>query len=596
MQVSWLWPSAVSGPFSLASWLQPITALVSRDVNHPLGSRVRAAGAAFSSNARNRNLLLAQLSFLGAWTAEWAFTVGLGIVAYRGGGATAVGLAGLLRMVPSAVIAPLAAPLADRGRRERVLVLVSTARGVATGAAALVVGMNGPLPVIYALAALSTIAATLYRPAHSALLPSLCRTGYELASANVVRGLLDSVATLTGPLLAAVLLKFTSVTVVFVVASGASLLAAALLLLLRYEAPPRPAAPRGVHLIAQSAEGIRAVVQDRNLSLLIGLGAAQAFTRGALTVFSVVVAFDLLGIGAPGVATLTAAIGAGAVIGSLAASLLVGSARLAQWFAAGVALWGLPLVLVPLSSSPATVWALLAFVGVGNALVDLGIFTLMARLAGDEVLARVFGLLESLVALAVGLGAIVGSLMINLYGVRTALIVVGSVCPFLVLVAWRPLKRIDRNIGVEDKEIGLLRAVPMLRPLPLPAIEQLARGLEQVSVPAGRAVFRQGDPADRYYVIEDGVADVVGDGHLVAKLGPGDGFGEIALLRRVLRTATVLAATELRLSTLTSDRFLPVVTGFPPSARVAGTSVDSMLDRFSPGSSEDRPTGREELT
>jgi hypothetical protein len=391
-------------------------------------------------------------------------------------------------------------------------------------------------------------------------------------------------------------LKFTSVTVVFVVASGASLLAAALLLLLRYEAPPRPAAPRGVHLIAQSAEGIRAVVQDRNLSLLIGLGAAQAFTRGALTVFSVVVAFDLLGIGAPGVATLTAAIGAGAVIGSLAASLLVGSARLAQWFAVGVALWGLPLVLVPLSSSPATVWALLAFVGVGNALVDLGVFTLMARLAGDEVLARVFGLLESLVALAVGLGAIVGSLMINLYGVRTALIVVGSVCPLLVLVAWRPLKRIDRNIGVEDKEIGLLRAVPMLRPLPLPAIEQLARGLEQVSVPAGRAVFRQGDPADRYYVIEDGVADVVGDGHLVAKLGPGDGFGEIALLRRVLRTATVLAATDLRLSTLTSDRFLPVVTGFTPSARVAGTSVDSMLDRFSPGSSEDRPTGREELT
>jgi len=275
-------------------------------------------------------LCLAQLSFLAAWTAEWAFTVGLGIVAYRDGGATAVGLVGLLRMLPSAVIAPLAAPLADRGRRERVLVLVSSARGVATGAAALVVGLDGPLPVVSALAALSTIAATLYRPAHSALLPSLCRTGYELASANVVRGLLDSVATLAGPLLAAVILEFTGVTVVFIVASGTSLLAAGLLLGLRYEAPPRPAAPRGVHLMAQAAEGIRAVVQDRNLSLLIGLGAAQAFTRGALTVFGVVVAFDLLGIGAPGVGTLTAAIGAGAVIGSLAASLLAESGRLAQ--------------------------------------------------------------------------------------------------------------------------------------------------------------------------------------------------------------------------------------------------------------------------
>src|SRR5215207_3171980 len=199
-------------------------------MNQPLPSRLKVAASAFASNAVNGNLRRAQLSYFAAWTAEWAFTVGLGIVAYRDGGATAVGLVGLLRMLPSAVIAPLAAPLADRGRRERVLVLVSTARGVATGAAALVVGLDGPLPVVYALAALSTIAATLYRPAHSALLPSLCRTGYELASANVVRGLLDSVATLAGPLLAAIILEFTGVTVVFIVAAGASLLAAGLLL------------------------------------------------------------------------------------------------------------------------------------------------------------------------------------------------------------------------------------------------------------------------------------------------------------------------------------------------------------------------------
>jgi len=98
-----------------------------------LRMRLRAAADAFVSNALNSNLRRAQLSFLGAWTAEWAFTVALGIVAYRDGGATAVGLVGLLRMVPSAVVAPLAAPLADQGRRERVLVLVSTVRGVATG-------------------------------------------------------------------------------------------------------------------------------------------------------------------------------------------------------------------------------------------------------------------------------------------------------------------------------------------------------------------------------------------------------------------------------------------------------------------------------
>ena len=194
--------------------------------------RLALAAAAFTSNWRNPNLRRAQLSFLGAWTAEWAFTVALGVVAYADGGALAVGLVGLLRMVPSAVLAPLLSPFADRGRRERVLVVVSAARGVATGAAALTVALAGPTLVVYALAVLSTIAATLFRPAHSALLPTLCRTGHELTSANVVRGMLDSVATLVGPLLAAVLLAVADVSVVFAVAAGASIWAALLLSLI----------------------------------------------------------------------------------------------------------------------------------------------------------------------------------------------------------------------------------------------------------------------------------------------------------------------------------------------------------------------------
>jgi MFS family permease len=560
-------------------------------MKQPVRTRLKAAAAAFASNAVNGNLRRAQLSFLGAWTAEWAFTVALGIVAYRAGGATAVGLVGLLRMVPAAVVAPLAAPLADRGRRERVLVVVSTVRGIATGAAGIVVARDGPVSIVYVLAALSTIAATLFRPAHSALLPSLCRTGHELASANVVRGMLDSIATLVGPLLAAVQLEFTDVDGVFAFASAASLAAAALLLRLRYDAPPRPAAPRSAHLMADVAEGVRAVVGNRDLALFTGLGMAQTFTRGALTVFTVVVALDLLHTGEPGVGTLTGAIGAGAVIGSLIASLLVGSRRLAQWFGIGVALWGLPIALIPLFPWEATALTLLACVGIGNALVDVGLFTLMARLAPDEVLARVFGLFESLITLAVGVGAIAASLLIEWTSLSAALVMVGALCPSLVVVAWRRLRHLDRYIGEIDKEIGLLHGVPMFQPLPLPAIEQLARGLEPVHVPAGQAVFRQGDPADRFYLIEAGTADVIGDGRPVTTLGPGEGFGEIALLRTVPRTATVHAATDLELQALGCDRFLPVVTGFPPSSREAGTEVEEMLDRFSPGESNDDQSG-----
>ncbi len=113
----------------------------------------------------------------------------------------------------------------------------------------------------------------------------------------------------------------------------------------------------------------------------------------------------------------------------------------------------------------------------------------------------------------------------------------------------------------------------------------------QSTCPAGQAVFHQGDPADRFYVIETGAADVVWDGHLITTLGPGDGFGEIALLRRVRRTATVQAATDLELQALTCDRFLPVVTGFPPSSREARAEVEEMLDRFDPDEHTDDQNG-----
>lgn len=545
-------------------------------------SRLGMAAAAFTSNARNPTLRRAQLSFLGAWTAEWAFTVALGIVAYRDGGAVAVGLVGLFRMVPAAFLAPLLSPIADRGRRERVLITVSVVRGVATGGAALVALQGGSALLIYALAVVSTIAATLYRPAHSALLPSLCHNGFELASANVVRGLLDSAATLVGPLVAAVLLRFTGVDVVFAVAAAASFVAAALLLRLGYEAPPRASAPKRPSLLREGLEGLRVVRRSRDLSLILGLAAAQSFTRGALTVLSVVTAIELLGTGEPGVGALMTSVGVGAVLGSLAASLLVGTGRLGAWFAAGVALWGLPLALVGAVPQATVALILVAFVGVGNALIDVAGFTLIGRLAPDAVLARVFGVLESIVAVSMGVGALAASLLGEGLGVRTALVVVGLLCPVLAVASWRRLRTLDRSVGALDGDVERLRAVPMFAALPLPSVEQLARGLEPFTVSAGVPVFRQGDEGDRYFLIESGEADVMGDRRVVATLGPGEGFGEIALLRRTHRTATVVAKGELRLLALESERFIAVVLGYRPSAHEAVAAVDTLLERFEP--------------
>ena len=90
--------------------------------------------------------------------------------------------------------------------------------------------------------------------------------------------------------------------------------------------------------------------------------------------------------------------------GSVAASLLVGTKRLARWFGLGVVLWGLPLTLVGLLANEPATLVLLTVIGLGNALVDIGLFTLMARLSSDTVMARVFGLLESNGALGFGAG------------------------------------------------------------------------------------------------------------------------------------------------------------------------------------------------
>ena len=539
-------------------------------------SRLGDAGSAFSTNVRDGNLRSAQSSFALAWTGEWALTVGLGVFAYRAGGAAAVGLVTLLRMLPSALITPLAGPLADRVRREHMLMAVCLVRALTIGAATVLVAAEATAGV-YALAAVATVAHTLYRPAHSALLPSLCHTARDLAGANVVRGLLDSAAIFAGPAVATILLAVAPLEAVFAAAAVSSALAGLALVAVRYEPPPREAAPEPLRPMADLVRGLRAVREEWRLALLIGVSGIQAATRGAVTVLTVVVAIDLLETGEAGVGALTTAIGVGAVLGSLGASLLVGSHVLARWLGIGAALWGVPLSVLGIVPSEAGALLLLSVLGVGNALVDVGLFTLPARLVPDDVLGRVFGVLESAVALAVAVASVLEALLVEWLGIRTALIVTGLVAPAVVAAAWSRLRALDQEMARRDVYVRLLRRVPMLEPLPLPAIELLATRLEHVAVDAGEPVFEEGDTGDRFYVIIGGDAEVSdGTGHL-RDLGRGDAFGEIALLRDCTRTATVRARGDLRMVSLRRDEFVAVVGGFSHSRAEAEQLMRRLL-------------------
>jgi hypothetical protein len=542
-----------------------------------LRARGRDAAAAFAAVARNGSLARAQLSFGAAWAAEWGFTVALGVVAFQDAGAGAVGIVAVARLLPAALLAPFLTAGADRVPRERICIRSCQARAAATAGAAAILATDGPLWAVYGLAVLATIAVTPYRAAHSALLPSLCRTTTELTSSNVVRGMLDSLSAVAGPFGVALLVAATDDWVAFAAAAASALAAALLLEGLRYEAPPRlgaTAAPRPLH---DALDGVRTIAGERNLALIVGLAMTQTILRGAINVFLVVVAIDLLEMGASGVGVLTGAIGVGAVAGSLAASLLVGDRRMAQCFGVAVALWGAPMCLMGAAPAEAVALAALASIGLANALVDISCFTVMPRLVPDEVLARVYGAFESLLALGIAGGSLLAPVGLDVLGTRGALAVFGALGPAVVAVSWRRLQRLDTQIGARDAEADLLRATPLLRPLPVPTIEALSRALEPVGVAAGEDVVRAGDVGRRYYVIASGEVEILDGSRHIRTMRRGEGFGEIALLRDVPRTMTARAQTDVQLLALGREEFVPAVSGYTASLSAATIVTERWL-------------------
>jgi hypothetical protein len=313
--------------------------------------------------------------------------------------------------------------------------------------------------------------------------------------------------------------------------------------------------------------------------------ATQNVLVGALDVLFVVLAIGVLGLGGSGAGYLNAAFGAGGTVGIAATVALVGRRRLSPLLAIGGAAFSLAFVVIGLWSTTAGTILLLALAGAGRSLFDVSGRTLLQRSAPTEELGRLFGLVEALSMAALAAGSLLVPALVGLGGVRAACIALGLLLPVAALVRGRAVLALDGAATVPVVEVALLRSVPLFAPLGVPTIEQLATRLEPVPVAAGQVVIRTGDVGDRFYVVADGQLEVRRERSLVRELSRGDGFGELALLRDVPRTADVVALTPVLLHALGKVDFLEAVTGHP----VARSEADRLVRERLPASATIAP-------
>jgi MFS family permease len=541
-----------------------------------LKGRLADSFRAFADVFASANLRRLQIAAAGATVGQYTFAIALAVYAYRAGGATAVGEVAVIRAIPAALLAPFAAILADRYPRRRVMIASDLVRAGLTGLAALAVASGWSYWIPFAIVGLVRIASTVFRPAEAALIPSLAETPEQLTAANVSASTIDSIGIFAGPALGGILLASFSVSTVFLVTVGTYLWSAGMLLRITVDSVPDPAERGRGGFLGESTAGFRAIWHEPRLRLIVALYSAQTVVAGAVGVLIVVAAFDLLDLGNSGLGFLNSAAGIGGLVGAVAALTVATRGRMASSFGLGVALFGLPLLVVGLVPSATVALLMLGVIGVGNTITDVAAYTLLQRTASDAVLARVFGVLHSALVGTVGIGAIVAPLLVSAFGIRASLIVVGAFLPLVSGLLFAKLRAVDRSADVPERELGLLREIPIFSLLPIATVELLARRLSPVQIAAGENVFREGDEGDRFFVVGDGEVEVLVDGSPKVE-GPGGWFGEIALLRNVPRTATVRARTDVALLALDRADFLAAVTGYAASHEAAEATVSERL-------------------
>jgi len=542
-------------------------------------ARPRSKSGVFATAFRNRSLLLVEAAWLAFNGAEWGVWLTLTVWAYTHGGAGAVSLIILVQLIPCIFVSPYLGAITDRARAGRVLFFGLLIMGAAMAGLAAAMALGAPRVLIYVIAPIMNLALSIPRPAQAALLPSVVRTPLELTAANVVSSWMENASVLIAPALTGLLLGLGGPALAAGVLAAFTLGGAFLVIGIP---GPRPLTERGegTSLTAEVRASVAAVWRVPAARTLVGVVGSQYILVGALDVLYVVLAITTLGLGESGAGYLNSAFGAGGLLGVAVTATLVARRRLAPALIAGILTAALALGVLGIFPSVIGAFALLTVAGLSRTVFDVTGRILLQRAAPPQVLGQVFALLESLMDAGLAVGAILVPVLVGLSGARAALMGTALLFFVLVAVAWRRLRTIDDSADMPQVQIQLLRSIPIFNPLPAPELEGLARALVPVEAAAGSTLISEGEPGDCFYAIADGSVRVTKQGKEVATLTRGQGFGEIALIQDVPRTATVVALTDVSLYSLEKEPFVLALTGHAPAARAADDMVARRLEEL----------------
>lgn len=540
---------------------------------------IRSVLGALRQALSNEGIRRLELSWALGVAADTGLLVVLLVVVYLRDGVVAAGILGAVRMVPAVLSGMLSGAILERSRGERVLVVIALIRAATAGLCAVVIATGTPGWPLYALAAIAAAAGAPVRPTQATLMPAVARSPAELVAANMAWSTGEGLASMVGPFVAGLLVAGGRPELGALVAAVTFLAAAVFVARLRFEQARDAtggagAAAGGLRLL----DGIRAWRRRPVVGWSMLAVFTQVMTRSLLAPLTVVAAIELLGMGEAGVGLLNAALGLGGLMGAVFAVSLTRTDQLIRTQAAALAYWGLPIALIGLLPFPAVALGAMVVIGVANAVFDVALFTIFQRGTANEERAPVFSVFEGIVGLGAVTGSLLAPVLLAAFAARGALAVTGAILPIVALVIYNRIGRSDRVAVVEEPTLQLLREVPAFAELPLTAFERLSGGMEPLAFEPGETLMREGDPGDRFVVIESGEVEVTADGRPMGRLGRGAGLGEIALLRRSPRTATVTALTPVTAYAIPGSCFIAAVSG-PAAALVTERIAAANLTR-----------------